>query len=131
MEALNVLIVEDDALISMLLKEMLQEMGHDVCAIAVTEEEAVANAARCSPTLMIVDDQLLEGSGMSAVDRILQTDAIPCVFVSGAHLRRPGATMLQKPFTEADLLHAIKTVAGSMIRPEGLKPAFRHLVLDQ
>jgi DNA-binding response OmpR family regulator len=117
MAALNVLIIEDDALIGMLLTEMLQEMGHVVCATAVTEEEAVADAGRCKPSLMIVDEQLLEGSGMSAVERILRTGSVACVFMSGAHVRRPGATVLQKPFVEADLLRAIRNVVGSADLP--------------
>ena len=41
MTALSILVVEDDAMIGMLLGEMLEEMGYDVCAIAATEEDAV------------------------------------------------------------------------------------------
>jgi DNA-binding response OmpR family regulator len=130
MEALNVLIVEDDALISMLLTEMLQEMGHHVCATAVTEEDAVADAARCKPSLMIVDDQLLEGSGILAAERILRTGPVPCVFISGGHLRRPGATVLQKPFSEAELRRGIRNVIGRPDIPPMPKPASGHLILD-
>jgi DNA-binding response OmpR family regulator len=49
MKALSVLIVEDDAMIGMLLAEMLGEMGYDVCAIAATEEDAVARQSAASP----------------------------------------------------------------------------------
>ena len=41
MKALRVLVIEDDALIAMLLSELLAGMGHDVCATAATEAEAV------------------------------------------------------------------------------------------
>jgi CheY-like chemotaxis protein len=37
MKALRVLVVEDNAIIGMLLGEMLAEMGHDVCGIETTE----------------------------------------------------------------------------------------------
>ena len=121
MVALNVLIIEDDALIGMLLTEMLQEMGHVVCATAVTEEDAVADAARCKPSLMIVDEQLLEGSGMSAVERILRTGSVACVFISGAHVRPAGGTVLQKPFVEADLVRAIRNAVGSVDLPAVLQ----------
>jgi two-component system, response regulator PdtaR len=112
MKPLSILIVEDDAMISMLLAEMLGDMGYNVCAIATTEDRAVEDAARCKPGLMIVDEHLLEGSGVSAVDRILQTGPVPCVFISGALVRptRPGTTMLQKPFLEEDLVRAIRQV---------------------
>jgi two-component system, response regulator PdtaR len=128
METLKVLIIEDDVLIGMLLTEMLEELGHHVCATALTEDDAVREATRCKPSLMIVDEQLLEGSGMSAVERILRTGPVPCVFISGAHVRRPGATALQKPFLEADLVRA--TVAGGANAPAVPKPSSRCVPLD-
>jgi two-component system, response regulator PdtaR len=131
MEALNVLIIEDNALISMLLTEMLQEMGLVVCATAVTEEDAVADAARCKPSLMIVDEQLLAGSGVSAVERILRIRPVPCVFMSGGHVRRPGATVLHKPFAEAELLRAIRNVIGIADLPAMLKSPSGHVALDR
>jgi DNA-binding response OmpR family regulator len=112
MAALNVLVVEDDAMIGILLAEMLEDMGYDVCAIAATEDDAVADAARCKPGLMIVDEQLREGSGSSAVERILLGGLVPCVFISGAPLRfsRTAKKVLRKPFLEGDLLRAIQDV---------------------
>src|SRR3954462_9634135 len=62
MKALRVLVVEDDALIAMLLTELLAGMGHDVCATAATEAEAVIAATRYRPDLMIVDAGLASGS---------------------------------------------------------------------
>ena len=72
MKALRVLVIEDDALIAMLLTEMLAGMGHDVCATAATEAEAVSAATRYDPDLMIVDAGLGRGSGVSAVEEILR-----------------------------------------------------------
>jgi DNA-binding response OmpR family regulator len=129
METLKVLIIEDDVLIGMLLTEMLEELGHHVCATALTEDDAVREATRCKPSLMIVDEQLLEGSGMSAVERILRTGPVPCVFISGADVRRPGATALQKPFLEADLVRAIRNVVGGANAPGVPKPSSRCVPL--
>ena len=70
MKALRVLVIEDDALIALLLSELLAGMGHDVCATATTEAEAVSAATRCNPDLMIVDARLGQGSGVSAVEEI-------------------------------------------------------------
>ncbi len=99
----------------MLLAEMLEELGYDVCSVAATEEAAVADAARCKPGLLIVDQQLREGTGVSAVERILRNGPVPCVFISGApvHLARPGADLLQKPFLEEDLVKAIRHVVSA------------------
>ena len=114
MKALSVLVVEDDAVIGMLLAEMLAEMGHGTCAIAATEADAVAAAGRCRPDLMIVDARLGEGSGIAAVDEILRSGPVPYLFASGNAPRvlalRPDAVVLQKPFGEPDLALAIQRV---------------------
>ena len=112
MAALRVLVVEDDAIIGALLAEMLEGMGHDVCAVEGTEADAVAAAARWRPDLMIVDVRLGDGSGVAAVDEIHRAGPIPHVFVSADISRlqalRPGAAIIQKPYREADLARVIR-----------------------
>src|SRR5437764_14937680 len=61
MKALRVLVIEDDALIAILLAELLASVGHDVCAAAATAAEAVNAATRYAPDLMIVDVRLGPG----------------------------------------------------------------------
>ena len=121
MKALRVMIVEDEAVIAMLLGEVLTSMGHDVCARETTEAGAVAAAVRCRPDLMIVDAGLGQGSGVAAVEKILRAGFIPHVFVSGRALDdealAPYAVVLQKPFQEADLVQAIeRAVVGAPAR---------------
>jgi len=112
MNALHVLVVEDDGLIGMLLAEVLEGMGCSVCGVAASEAEAVAAAIRFRPDVMIVDALLGTGSGVAAVEKILRTDYIPHVFVSGdaasVRRRKPHAIVLQKPYREADLAGAIR-----------------------
>jgi two-component system, response regulator PdtaR len=119
MKALRVLVVEDDALIAMLLADMCAGMGHDVCALAATEADAVAAAVRCRPDLMIVDERLRDGSGVSAVNQILRTGFVPHVFIGGdtsaVQALRPGAVALQKPFIESDLVRAIQCALGAAL----------------
>lgn len=116
LEPLRILIVEDEPLIGMLLGEMIEIMGHEVCAIEVTEAGAVSAAARCEPNLLIVDAQLREGSGISAVDTILARTFIPHVFVSGNRrgvlMVRPKSIVIEKPFTEAALADGIARARG-------------------
>jgi CheY-like chemotaxis protein len=111
MKALRVLVIEDDALIAMLLANLLAGMGHDVCATAATETEAVIAAARHRPDLMIVDAGLGRGSGVSAVEEILRAGPLAHLFISGdaerVQTRRPDAVVVRKPFREADLARAI------------------------
>jgi len=121
MKALRVLLVEDDALVGILLAKLLAAMGHDVCATAATEADAVAAATRHRPDLMIVDAGLRQGSGISAVEEILRSAPLAHVFVSGdpgrVQVRRPDAVVVGKPFREAELVRAIeialKVAAGS------------------
>jgi CheY-like chemotaxis protein len=117
MKSLCVLVVEDNALIGMLLADMLGEMGHRVCAIEATEADAVTAAGRHKPDLMIVDVQLGDGSGVSAVAEILRTGSIPHLFVSGdishAKALRSDVIVIQKPFRESDLARAIQRALGA------------------
>jgi DNA-binding response OmpR family regulator len=121
MKALRVLVVEDDALIAMLLGEMLASMGHDVCATAATEAEAVIAATRHGPDLMIVDEGLARGgSGVSAVEEILRAGPRAHVFLSGdtekVRGRRPDAIVVRKPFRQAELARAIDLALAAASR---------------
>jgi CheY-like chemotaxis protein len=111
MKALRVLVIEDDALIGLLLAELLAGMGHDVCATAATEADAVTAATRHRPDLMIVDARLGRGSGVSAVEEILRAGPVAHLFISGdaekVQTRQPDAVVVRKPFREAELARAI------------------------
>jgi DNA-binding response OmpR family regulator len=106
-----VLVIEDDALIALLLAELLAGMGYDVCATAATEAEAVNAAARHRPDLMIVDAGLGRGSGVSAVEEIQRGGPVAHLFISGdagrVRTRKPGAVVVRKPFRKAELARAI------------------------
>jgi two-component system, response regulator PdtaR len=108
----RVLIVEDDALIALLLAQLLEEMGCQVCASAATQAEAVDLALQHKPDLMIVDVHLRSGGGIAAVDEIERSAPIAHVFVAGApeevQARRPHAIAIAKPFRQGALTEAIK-----------------------
>jgi two-component system, response regulator PdtaR len=111
MKPLRVLIVEDEAMIAMLYTEVLAGLGHEACVIASTEDEAVDAARTFKPDLIIVDQHLQEGSGETAMTRILSEAFVPHVFVSGDHAwsgsgKEP--VCLQKPFNETQLVRAIE-----------------------
>lgn len=108
---LRILIVEDEAIIAMLLKETVEGWGHVVCAIAKTEADAVDAAIRDQPDLIIADAGLKVGSGILAMETISKTHSIPHVFVTGnvrkVRALRPDAVVLEKPFFTHDLVDAI------------------------
>jgi two-component system, response regulator PdtaR len=109
---LSILVIEDEAIIGMLLTEVLEGMGHKVIGVVGTEAAAVALAAEYKPDLLIVDAGLTSGSGLSAVDTILADRFVPHLFTTGdvlkVRLLKPDAIILEKPFHEADLADAIE-----------------------
>jgi CheY-like chemotaxis protein len=115
MKPLRILVVEDNAVIGMLLARMLTCMGHDVCAVETSADDAVEAAMRCSPDLMIVDVILGHGSGIMAVEQVLRTRHIPHIFMSGAPAQPGslGGVVLQKPFDEAELARAVARAVGA------------------
>jgi CheY-like chemotaxis protein len=112
--ALRILVIEDEAMIAMLLSDVLSSLGHSVTDLAATEAEATASASQVAPDLVIADANLGDGngSGLSAIDTILASGFIPHVFVSGdsrsIETVRPGAIVMQKPFFEHELVSAIE-----------------------
>lgn len=117
MSSLRILIAEDEAVIALLLEEVLAGLGHSICATTATEEETVSATVRYRPDLIIIDDGLQEGDGVSAMKTILANRAIPHVFTTGSRAgvlaRQPGAIVIEKPFHEPDLVRAIAQAMSS------------------
>ncbi len=113
---LRILLVEDNSLLGMLLGELLGDMGHEVCAIEATEDDAVAAALQHKPDLVVADAWLRVGSGIAAVARMQANSTMPHVLISGNLDRiralRPDAVMLEKPFSESELARAINRAMG-------------------
>jgi CheY-like chemotaxis protein len=108
--ATDVLVIEDEAIIAMDIKELAQELGHRVTAIARTRDEAVAAARAHKPGLVLADIQLADdSSGIDAVKDILAMFDAPVVFVTAFPERlltgdRPEpAYLLTKPFERLTL----------------------------
>ncbi len=111
MSDVRILIVEDDVLIGELLSLMLEDMGHQVCGIAVTESEAVVLARSRHPDLLICDMKLDEGTGPGAVAEIIKTGFVPHIYVSGnvnsVLAAVPDAIVIEKPFRQEQIMRAI------------------------
>jgi CheY-like chemotaxis protein len=112
MKPVRILIAEDDTMIAMFLEELLEVMGHEVCAVVCDQSGVIAAAAQHAPDLMIVDEGLRVGSGIAAVAEILQTGFIPHIFATGHDHRvlshNPDAIVLQKPYSAQALSRAIE-----------------------
>lgn len=83
--SLRVLIVEDEAFISLQTAEMLEELGHEVVGVAVSAEQAVAMAENERPDLVLMDVRLAGArDGIDAAQEIKQRWSIPAIFVSAS-----------------------------------------------
>ncbi|MFM5917124.1 MAG: response regulator [Novosphingobium sp.] len=112
--ATDVLIIEDEALISMQLEELVEGLGHTICGTATTRDEAAAIVAKRRPGLVLADIQLADGSsGIDAVNDILGEFSVPVIFITAYPEKlltgdRPEPTYLvTKPFLESAVKAAI------------------------
>jgi CheY-like chemotaxis protein len=109
-EPTNVLVIEDEPLISSHIEAIVEEMGHRVVAVAATAKQAIAAYAAHKPGLVLADIQLADGSsGLTAVDDILALGPIPTIFITAFPEKlltgkRPEPSFLvAKPFREETL----------------------------
>ena len=103
----SVLIIEDEPLIAVDIRALVEQLGHEVTTIARTHEEAVRAAVKRRPGLILSDIQLADGSsGLDAVNEILGSLEAPVIFITAfPELFLTGqapepAFLITKPFTQ-------------------------------
>lgn len=113
----RILIIEDEPIIAMDIEMIVRDLGHDVVAVATTHSEAVAEAQKHQPGLVLADIQLADNSsGIEAVQEILGSMSVPVIFITAFPERlltgdRPEpAFLLTKPYQPATLRAAISQV---------------------
>lgn len=108
----HALIIEDNALIAVMIRDYLEECGYDSVDFAITQGEAIQLAERRCPDLITADDSLEHGSGVEAIGHICRDRAIPVIFIvadpTNVERTLPNALFLQKPFSERALARAIQ-----------------------
>jgi CheY-like chemotaxis protein len=109
----RVLIVEDEAMIRMLLEDMLEELGCTIVATAGGIEEALA-AARDQNFDVALLDVNLQGINTGPVAKVLAARSVPFVFATGygeqglpeGYRDRPA---LKKPFQTDGLARMLQS----------------------
>lgn len=109
---LRLLIVSADPLISLSLAAALNRLGHQTCAVALTNDQAVRSADICRPDMIIADAYLKDDEQLMALAPVMRVLFVPRVFHGGTpgpcSLLRPGAVVLRRPFRANDLIRAIR-----------------------
>ncbi|MFJ8000697.1 ANTAR domain-containing response regulator [Streptomyces sp. NPDC096310] len=112
----RVVIAEDEALIRLDLKEMLEEEGYSVVGEAGDGEQAVALAREHRPDLVILDVKMPVLDGISAAEKIAEESIAPVLMLTAFSQRdlveraRDAGAMayLVKPFSKSDVVPAIE-----------------------
>ncbi len=114
---MRILIAEDETIIRLDLRDLLERAGFSVCAEARDGAEAVELARSQRPDLAVLDVKMPRLDGIEAARRILAEHPIPIVMLTAyghdelvARAVEAGVFgYLVKPFREQDLLPAIRT----------------------
>ncbi|HEX8004065.1 MAG TPA: response regulator [Mycobacteriales bacterium] len=129
MTARRVLIAEDEALIRLDLREMLEEEGYEVCGEAGDGETAVRLAEELRPELVMLDVKMPVLDGIAAAERIAAQRIAPVVILTAfsqrelvEKAREAGAmAYLVKPFQKKDLLPTIEMALSRYAELVGLE----------
>jgi PAS domain S-box-containing protein len=115
----RIMVVEDEGLVAIQIKDSLETLGYEVPAVALSGEEAVGKVSSIEPDLVIMDIRLKGGlGGVEAARRIKAAMPVPIVFLTAysdeqtleaAELTEPAGYIL-KPFDERQL-HAVIQMA--------------------
>jgi DNA-binding response OmpR family regulator len=106
------LIVEDQLLLAMGLKDVLEDGGYRVLELAIRHQEALGFAREIKPNLALVNIDLAGGDDGVALARDLKALGVPVLFISGqadrARLGRSVAVAsLAKPYSGTDIVDAV------------------------
>ena len=131
----RVVIAEDEALIRLDLKEMLEEDGYVVAGEASDGEAAVKLTESLQPDLVIMDIKMPGLDGISAAERITAAHLAPVVILTAfsqrelvLRARDAGAmAFLVKPFTKADLVPAIEIAVSRFQEVSALESEVTNL----
>jgi len=113
----RILIAEDEMIIRLDVRTLLEKAGHEVVAEARDGQEAVALAEQHDPELIVMDVRMPHMDGIEAARRITDRRPVPIVMLTAyaeqdlvTRASEAGAfAYLVKPFREVDLLPALDT----------------------
>lgn len=81
---MNILIVEDDQVLSLILQKMIGEMGHTVISAVSKGTDAIEKALQLDCDLILMDIMLDDDvDGIEAYSKISKNKQIPVIYITG------------------------------------------------
>jgi DNA-binding response OmpR family regulator len=110
----RILVVEDEAMISILVEDMVLDFGSEVVGPAAKIDEALRLASQANLDAAILDVNV-GGAAVFPVADLLRTRGVPVIFAtgygtSGLPARFENDPKLPKPFSYEELAKALRTV---------------------
>jgi two-component system, response regulator PdtaR len=126
---MRVVIAEDEALIRMDLREMLEEEGHEVVGEASNGAEAIALAREMKPDVVFMDVKMPGTDGIDGARGIAEERLAPVVMVTAfsqagyvEQASQAGAmAYIVKPFTRTDILPAMQIAVSRFAEARALE----------
>ncbi|HWL81080.1 MAG TPA: response regulator [Roseomonas sp.] len=97
--AADILVIEDEPIIAMDVRQLVEACGHRVIGVAASEAQAVRLAQERHPGLILADVNLgMGGDGIIAVNRIQEQLKVPVIFVTAYPERLLTAEQVEPAF---------------------------------
>lgn len=81
---MEIFIVEDDRVLQLMLKKMVERLGHQVSGTAIKGSEATEKIITTTPDLLLMDIQLKDDiDGIQVVQSVKKDLDIPVIYITG------------------------------------------------
>lgn len=131
----TLMIVEDEALVAIMLRDELQEAGYNVLDLTVRHAEALAVAKAEKPDLALVNIRLAGGDDGIELSEHLKAMGIPVLLISGQVSRASSAKTvaigsMPKPYDAADMVLAVAYLLARLNGDDTLPRPYQLEVFD-
>lgn len=112
----RILVVEDEALVAMLIEDALVEVGAFILGPAASVAEAMALLDGVTPAAAVLDLNLAGENSVAVADRLVAL-GVPFVIATGygrdgVPARHAGGAVLPKPYDPTELIRTLARLCG-------------------
>ena len=124
MRSLRILVVDDSGLTVKKMAKLLEELGHEVVAVASTGQQAVDVYAQAAPDVTTMDITMPDMDGIEATRRILAVHPGACIVIVTSHgqeqmvmdaIEAGAKGYILKPVKQEKLAETLETVAAKYL----------------